>query len=103
MDAGEVRQIIAQYQRHGWKLRRALFADEPSVELQTAVAGSTIVDSDLDGLWFSRTSKPGFEAWELRRLSGSAFAILTVVNAEMDELELEEALGLVEDEMREKA
>ncbi len=102
IDAEQVRQIIAQYERHGWKLRRALFSDEPSPDVLSAVSESAVVNSEIDGLWFSRDSKPGFEAWELRRLSASAFAILTIVKADLEEEELAEALTLVENEMGEK-
>ncbi len=102
IDAEQVRQVIAQYERHGWKLRRALFSEDASPDVLAAVSGSETIDADIDALWFSRASKPGFEAWELRRLSGSAFALLTIVKADLAGDELTEALLPVENEMGEK-
>ena len=65
-------------------------------------APETIVDSDLDALWFSRRSKPDSEAWELRRLSALPYALVAVVSIPIDDDELESTLDQVVAEMREK-
>jgi hypothetical protein len=51
---------------------------------------------------FSRRSKPGSEAWELRRVTGAPFALIAVVSTVDDVEQLEAALANIEDEMRER-
>ena len=101
-DPVTVGEIVKQYEKHGWTLRRALLSDESSEVLSDALSGIDVVLSDLEALWFSRRSKPESESWELRRLTGSPFALVAVVPSDASEDELESALAQIADDMRER-
>jgi hypothetical protein len=101
-DFSTVREIIAQYEKHGWIPRRALLSEESKHLLSQSLGDIEIETSDLDALWFSRRSKPDSEAWELRRLTGSPFALIAIISSEMSSEEIEATLEQVADEMREK-
>ena len=102
IDPVSVGEIIAQYEKHGWILRRALLSAE-SISLPGSPIGKTeIVPSDFEALWFSRRSRPESEAWELRRLTGSPFALIAIIYAGMSREEIEATLADVADEMRAK-
>ena len=84
------REIIATYQKHGWKLERVLLRPETrdkvissegampdngtSTEDQT-FEGASIHERSVDALWFSRPSYGNREAWELRLLSETPYAL----------------------------
>src|SRR5258706_7193478 len=62
-----ISEIIATYERHGWKLRRVLLRPETRTALAAELFGQgAISESDFDALWFARSSQAGREAWELR-------------------------------------
>lgn len=82
----EVREILAQYEKHGWSLRRVLLSAEIKSNLPPTLFGQIeVVSSDVDALWFSRASFEGREAWELRHLSNTPFALVEVFEADDDE------------------
>ena len=101
-DPVTVGEIVKQYEKHGWTLRRALLSDESRVVLSDTLAGIDIALSDLEALWFSRRSKPESESWELRRLTGSPFALVAVIPSNASEDELESTLAQIADDMRER-
>ena len=101
-DPATVGEIVKQYEKHGWTLRRALLSDESRVVLSDSLAGIDVESSDLEALWFSRRSKPESESWELRRLTGSPFALVAVVPSSASEDELESTLAQIADDMRER-
>ena len=100
--AAAVGEIIAQYEKHGWKLRRALLSPEARNVFANFDVGVEVIEADLDALWFSRQSQPENEAWELRRLTNLPFALVAVIRNEASEEEVEETLAQVQDEMRSK-
>lgn len=97
MDASQISEIIALYERHGWKLRRVLM----SPGLRKAVGechegllrGVEPVASDIDAAWFSRSSRPGDETWEIRRLSPEPFALCEVFSDEDEDETREEVMS----------
>ncbi len=97
-----VGEIIAQYGKHGWILRRALLSGDSKNVLTESLGDIDIEISELEALWFSRRSNPESEAWELRRLTGSPFALVAVVLSDAGEEELETTLSQVVEEMRAK-
>ena len=101
-DPATVGEIVKQYEKHGWTLRRALLSDESRVVLSDSLAGIDVESSDLEALWFSRRSKPESESWELRRLTGSPFALVAVVPTDASEDELESTLAQIAVDMRER-
>lgn len=102
IDASAVAEIIAQYEKHGWTLRRALLSPESRKAFAGLLENVSIEGSDIDAFWFSRQSKPDLIAWELRRLSALPFALVAVVSATATEDEVEQTLAQVVDEMRAK-
>ena len=100
-DPGAIAAIIDQYAKHGWKLRRALLSRELYEALRDSeiFANTEVLASLFDGLWFSRRSQPGCEAWELRRISAAPFAIVEVVPDEVTDRELDQMLSQAETRM----
>lgn len=99
----DVASLVKQYEKHGWQIRRLLVASE---ELRSAVSSLKasgvvfeVVESDKDAVWFSRRSQEGREAWELRRLSGSPFALVAVIEDSSSEEERRAVLSETEDRM----
>ncbi len=99
IDPHEVKEIIKLYAKHGWTLRRVLLSADLSA-LTDALGDAERVVADIDGLWFTRRSEPESETWELRRLGGTPYALLTVVGDDADESEREAALDAVVRKMR---
>jgi hypothetical protein len=88
----EIKEILAQYEKHGWSLRRVLLSAEIKENLPTTLFRQTeIVASDVNALWFSRASFEGGEAWELRHLSSAPFALVEVFEADDEEDAREDA------------
>ena len=101
ISAEQIREILALYQKHGWLLRRVLLSDGLRVEinelLQELFAGAEIVSSPLlNAVWFSRASGRSSEAWELRHLSDTPFALVEVFSNETDAGEREKILNEME-------
>ena len=72
-------QLISTYHKHGWTLRRALLQSQTRAELdsqlETLFANAEIIDAEVDALWFARNSHEGREAWELRLISRTPYAL----------------------------
>lgn len=102
IDAATVGDIVAQYEKHGWVLRRALLSQDGVNASLKILEGIESEPSDLDALWFSRRSKPESEAWELRRLTGLPYALVAVVSTDASSEEVEATLSQVVEEMRAK-
>lgn len=104
IDSAAIADILALYKKHGWKLRRVLLCAEVRRDLQPSDAGlfetAEVRDSAFDALWFSRRSKPDSEAWELRRISSSPFALVVVIEDTAKE-EREDILTATEERMLE--
>lgn len=101
-DAATLTDIIEQYEKHGWKLRRALITQELGANLGDVAAvfgDAEVYSSAHNGLWFSRKSLPDQEAWELRRISTSPFAVIEVVPDGLAEEERDEILSRAEARM----
>jgi len=100
-----IREIIATYEKHGWILRRVLLSPELKrqlgAELGTLFSDATLVDSDINGVWFSRQSRQDSVAWELRRLGPLPFALVEVVDADILPEDLEDVLSETEERLRE--
>ena len=96
------KEIVATYRRHGWELRRALLRPERRSEISgDSLEGIRIDEAPIDALWFSRASHSNREAWELRLLAESPYALFE--NFEADETEdlREESRVEMENRMRE--
>lgn len=89
----EIGEILKLYAKHGWILRRVLLSEKSRENLADNLFGEAEIRvSNLDALWFSRTSNSG-EAWEIRHLSNAPFALVEVFPDDMDDVEREERLN----------
>jgi len=101
------KDIIAVYQRHGWKLRRVLLSpslrDELAQQGDDVFGDAVLLDSEFDALWFARPSHGEREAWELRLVSEQAYALFEAFEADETEEEREEVRRELEHRMRDYA
>jgi len=98
----DITEMIDQYAKHGWKLRRVMLTTDlwRSLGDPTEFFGDAEVrTSEHDGLWFSRRSMPDREAWELRRISASPFAVVEVIPDGLTDQERDGLLALAEARM----
>lgn len=95
-------EIIANYRRHQWTLRRVLLRAATRAELgdaaQMVFEGAPVEESEIDALWFARPSHGGREAWELRLVAETPYALFETF--EPDETEEERAELRLEMEAR---
>ena len=80
-------ELVATYRKHGWELREALLREATAAELAPLLEKLPVKVSDFDALWFSRPSHQNREAWELRLLAQTQYALFEVF--EPDEIEEE--------------
>jgi hypothetical protein len=83
-------ELTAIYRKHGWQLRRALLRPESHVELQSQVSELPVKEATFDALWFSRPSHNDREAWELRLLAQTQYALFETFEADETEEERED-------------
>jgi hypothetical protein len=87
-------ETIAAYSKHGWQLRRVLICEETRqahAELfENAFEGIVPEESPVDALWFARDSHAGREAWELRLVGETPYALFETFEADEDEEAREE-------------
>ncbi len=100
------KEIIANYQRHGWELKRVLMKPATFARLKDQTAElfneAKLIESEFDGLWFARLSQAGREAWELRLVAEQPYALFEAFEADETEEEREEARLEMENKMREQ-
>ena len=99
-----IKEILATYRKHGWRLRKALLRPETRAELKDeSWSGDAIIESgQLDALWFSRSSQQNREAWELRLISATQYALFEIFEADEPEPAREEVRREMEARMTEK-
>ena len=82
-------ELVATYRKHGWELRGALMQPETLAELKAEEAHLldklTLKDATFDALWFSRPSHQSREAWELRLLAQTQYALFETFEADETE------------------
>jgi hypothetical protein len=100
-------ETLNTYRRHGWQLRRVLLRPESLAELGSIVAtlfeSAPVAESTLDALWFARSSHAGREAWELRLVAPTPYALFETFEADEVEEEREEVRQEMEARLREYA
>lgn len=105
--ARNAREVLRLYEKHGWTLRRVLLCDATRetlpASLEDLFGGAPILSFETDALWFSRRANNGGEAWELRRLSGSPFALVELFAQSDDEPAREEARRAAENRLKVKS
>ena len=100
IDASAIDDILSIYKKHGWSLRRVLLSAAAACG-SDSFGDAEIRESNIDALWFSRASREGSEAWELRALAPTPLALLEVIPVETHAPERESILEEVEGRLRE--
>ena len=87
--AGLFLETVATYRKHGWELRSALLQPETRAELdeqESQLLKNVVVrEEPFDALWFSRPSHANREAWELRLLAQTPYALFETFEADETE------------------
>jgi hypothetical protein len=98
-------ELVATYRKHGWELRRALMQPATLAEFQSQEAQLLspveVRESPVDALWFSRPSSHNREAWELRLLEQTQYALFEAFEADETEMQREEVRVEMEARLRE--
>src|SRR4051812_29001338 len=102
---GQFSEIIANYTRHGWTLRRVLLKpvtrEELGSEAATIFEAASLEESEINALWFARPSHAGREAWELRLVAETPYALFETFEPDEPEEEREELRREMEARLRE--
>ena len=95
-------ELTALYRKHDWQLRRALLRPETRVELQSLMPDDLVIsEAECDALWFSRPSHNDREAWELRLLAQTQYALFETFEANETEEEREDVKLEMQAKLRE--
>jgi hypothetical protein len=91
----QFREIIAAYSKHGWRVRRVLVRPQTRAEISEAARGELFGDApteeaSVDALWFARPSHAGREAWELRHVAETPYALFETFEADEAEEDRED-------------
>jgi hypothetical protein len=95
-------EVMAMYRKHGWQLRGLLLRPESRVELQSQLSENfPVKEATFDALWFSRPSHDNREAWELRLLAQTQYALFETFEADETEEERDDVKLEMEARLRE--
>jgi hypothetical protein len=102
-----IKQIRVTYERHGWELRSVLLPPDAIQELTSEdrerFGKTQLREADFKALWFARASQGNREAWELRLISETPYALFEAFEADESEDDREAARLEMENRMREYA
>lgn len=105
--AGKFSETIANYRKHGWTLRRVLLRSATRAEIGDKAAdvfeAAPVEESSIDALWFARPSHAGREAWELRLVADTPYALFETFEPDETEEEREELRREMEARLRDYA
>lgn len=100
-------EIIANYRRHNWTLRRVLLRpstrEEIGDEASGIFGGASLEEAEIDALWFARPSHGGREAWELRLVAEAPYALFETFEPDEPEEEREELRREMQARLRDHA
>src|SRR4029450_12932616 len=92
-------EVEATYRKYGWELRSAVLQPETHAVLQQQLE-VPVKEATFDALWFSRPSHNSREAWELRLLSQTQYALFEAFEPNETEEEREEVKLEMEGRLR---
>jgi len=98
-----IQEIVDTYQKHGWTWARALLTPEAHAEMadgEVSFESVTVETATVDALWFSRPSHNRRQAWELRLLAESPFALFETLEPDETEEQREEMRREMEARLR---
>ena len=98
-------ELVATYHKHGWELRRVLLQPATLAELQSQqlLTEIPVKEAAFDALWFSRPSHNNREAWELRLLAQTQYALFETFEADETEEERDDVRLEMETRLRDYA
>ena len=94
-------ELVATYQKYGWELRGALLQPATLAEIQSQIGELPVKEAEFDALWFSRPSHQNREAWELRLLAQTQYALFEAFEPDETEEERDEVRLEMEAKLRE--
>ena len=100
-NADLLNELVATYRKHGWELRGALLQPATLAEVAPLLDTVQVKETDFDALWFSRPSHQNREAWELRLLGQTQYALFEAFEPDETEEERGEVRIEMEARMRE--
>lgn len=112
--------VLAMYRSHGWRLVRVLAREETLGELRELTGGERsegagvgavaarfegvgVAESETDAMWFTRPAQGGREAWELRLVGETPYALFELFEPDEAEEEREDVRREMEARLREHA
>jgi len=103
----QFRTTLATYRTYGWQLARVLMRPATLAELRNATGGEEFEslparEFSLDAMWFVRPAEGRREAWELRLVSESPYALFELFEPDEAEEDREDVRREMEARMREK-
>ena len=93
-------ELVATYRKHGWELRSALLQPGTFAEIQSLIGELPVKEADVDALWFSRPSHQNREAWELRLLAQTQYALFEAFEPDETDEQRDEARMEMEARLR---
>jgi hypothetical protein len=107
-------ETLGQYRRHGWRLARVLArpgtfpavggaGDAGDAGGVASFEGAPVAESEVDAMWFARPSAEGREAWELRLVGETPYALFELFEPDEDEEDREDVRREMEARLREYA
>lgn len=98
-------EILAKYLGHGWQPERLLLTADTRSKLENkalkSIAEIPISAAAVDAIWFSRASKGGRAAWELRLLAETPYALFETFGPDTSEEQKEDARSKMEARLEE--
>jgi hypothetical protein len=98
-------EVIGAYRRHGWELRRAIVTSASRAAIddraEKLFGDAMINEGPCDALWFSRASAKDREAWELRLVAETPYALFEAFEADETEEQREDVRQEMEARLRE--
>ena len=86
-----LQDVVATYEKHGWQLRQVLLTAETRKEIESESSVNVEMKaSTIDAVWFSRPSPNNREAWELRLLAETQYALFETFEADETEEQRED-------------
>jgi hypothetical protein len=100
-----ISETISTYRKHGWRLARVLLCPETLAEIteREIFEDARVQEAIVDALWFSRPSHAGREAWELRLVAETPYALFETFEMDEAEEDREEVRLEMEARLREQA
>lgn len=102
MSAELFMELLATYRKYGWELRSMVLqpATQAVLEKEQLLDQVSVKEASFDALWFSRPSHNNREAWELRLLSQTQYALFEAFEPDETEEEREDVKLEMEARMR---